>query len=175
MRAVPALLTLLATSALAAAPATAATTYRIGVDSRGFVNRLGPLKPQSAPFPRDARAAFGRPSSQRAGRGTCTLRWSRLKLKVLFTSFAAITDFCRDGRIQTAVARSAVWRTWKGLRVGMRSSRVREMHRSARFERGKWILASQTVFGSEPSPTVSALVRDGRVTALSLFVGSAGD
>jgi len=49
------------------------------------------------------------------------------------------------------------------------------LHSDARFERGKWVLASQTVFGSEPAPTVSALVHGGRVTALSLFVGAAGD
>jgi hypothetical protein len=165
---------LIAACALAA-PAAAAKSYRISVDSRGFVSRLGPLRPQAHPFPRDARAAFGRPSSQRAGRGVCRIRWPRLKLSTLFTSFAAITDFCRDARLQTAVVKSSVWRTWKGLRVGMRSSRVRELHRDARFEHGKWVLASQSVFGSEPSPTVSALVHRGKVTALSLFVGAAGD
>ena len=57
----------------------------------------------------------------------------------------------------------------------MRSSRVPPLHHNARFQRGKWVLATQDVFGSEPSPTVSALVRDGRVVALSLFVGRAGD
>jgi hypothetical protein len=174
MRVVTVLLCLVAL-AVAAAPAAAAKSYTVRVDSRGFVTRLGPLRPQTHPFPRDAKAAFGRPSSQRAGRGTCGIRWSGLKLSTLFTSFAAIGDFCRDGRLQTAVLRSKVWRTWRGLRVGMRSSRVRGLHNNARFERGKWVLASQTVFGSEPSPTVSALVRDGRVTALSLFVGAAGD
>ncbi|MEA2272260.1 MAG: hypothetical protein QOI98_968, partial [Solirubrobacteraceae bacterium] len=39
----------------------------------------------------------------------------------------------------------------------------------------KWVLATQSVFGPEPAPTVSALVRRGRVYALSLFVGAAGD
>jgi hypothetical protein len=161
-------------SLLTVAPA-GSKSYTIKVDSRGFVSRLGPLRPQTHPFPRDARAAFGRPSSQRTGRGTCRPKWAALKLSALFTSFAAISDFCRDARLQSAVLRSKLWRTWKGLRVGMRSSRVRELHVNARFERGKWVLASQTLFGSEPSPTVSALVHDGRVIALSLFVGAAGD
>jgi hypothetical protein len=168
-------LALVATCALTCAPAAHSRTYRISVDHQGFVSRLGPLRPHSHPYPRDARAAFGRPTSQHAGRGVCRLRWSRLKLSTLYTSFGAISDFCRDGLFQTAVVRSSVWRTWKGLRVGMRSTRVRELHRDARFERGKWILATQSVFGSEASPTVSALVHDGRVTALSLFIGSAGD
>jgi hypothetical protein len=169
-------LSLAAACAVAAvAPAAEAATYRIGIDRQGFVNRLGPLRPHSHPYPRDARAALGTPSSQKAGRGVCRLRWSRLKLSALFTSFGGISDFCRDGLFQSAVVRSRIWRTWEGLRVGMRSSRVPELHRGARFERGKWVLASQTVFGSEPAPTVSALVRRGRVTALSLFIGSAGD
>ena len=168
--------TVLATLAFAAAaPAAEATSYRITVDRQGFVNRLGPLRTHSHPHPGDARAAFGRPSSQRAGRGVCRVKWSRLRLSTLYTSFAAITDFCRDGFLQTAVVRSRIWRTWKGLRVGMRSSRVRALHRDARFERGKWVLATQSVFGSEPAPTVSALVHGGKVTALSLFVGAAGD
>jgi hypothetical protein len=169
-------LPVLATLAFAAlAPAAGATTYRITVDRNGFVNRLGPLRPHSHPYPRDARAAFGTPSSQQAPRGECRLRWSRLKLSAAFTSFGGISDFCRDGLLQTAVVRSQVWRTWEGLRVGMRSSRVRELHHSARFKRGKWVLASQTLFGSEPSPTVSALVHGGRVSGLSLWIGSAGD
>jgi hypothetical protein len=169
------LLVLAAACMLGSAASADAKTYRISVDRQGFVDRLGPLRPHSHPYPRDARLAFGRPSSQRAGRGVCRLRWSALKLSTLFTSFGAISDFCRDGLLQTAVVRSKIWRTWKGLRVGMRSSRVPGLHRDARFEHGKWVLATQSVFGSEPSPTVSALVHGGHVTALSLFVGSAGD
>jgi hypothetical protein len=57
----------------------------------------------------------------------------------------------------------------------MRSSRIPELHPDAEFTRGKWVLATQSVFGSEPSPTVTAHVRGGRVRALSLFIGAAGD
>ncbi|MEA2272242.1 MAG: hypothetical protein QOI98_950 [Solirubrobacteraceae bacterium] len=159
---------------LAGASPAAARTYRITVD-HGFPVRLGPLKVQQHPFVRDAESAFGRASSTRPVRGACKVRWSRLKLNATFTSFGAITDFCRDARFQTAVLRSSVWQTWKGLRVGMASSRVLELHRNAKFDRGKWVLATQSVFGPEPAPTVSALVRRGRVYALSLFVGAAGD
>jgi hypothetical protein len=162
--------------ALALLPAAApARSLTIGVDSRGFVSRLGPLHPLRHPFLRDARAAFGAPTTVRPSRGECRARWARLRLKALFTSFGGISDFCRDGRFQTAVVRSKVWRTWKGLRVGMRSSRIPELHPRARFERGKWVLATQSVFGPDPSPTVIAHVRGGRVRALTLFVGAAGD
>ena len=163
--------------ALAAAPATAITpeNYRIATDKEGFPVRLGKLAATSGPHVRDAVAAFGRASSVRPGQGICVARWKGLGLKLLYTSFGGISDFCRDGLLQTAVIRSSRWVTWAGLRVGMRSSRVPALHHNARFQRGKWVLATQDVFGSEPSPTVSALVRDGRVVAFSLFVGRAGD
>ena len=163
-------------AALAMLPAAApARSLTIRVDSRGFVSRLGPLHPLRHPFLRDARAAFGMPTSVRSSRGECRARWAQLKLKALFTSFGGISDFCGEGRFQTAVVRSPTWRTWKGLRVGMRSSRIPELHPKARFTRGKWVIATQSVFGSTPSPTVTAHVRGGRVRALSLFIGAAGD
>lgn len=152
-----------------------ARSLTIKVDSRGFVSQLGSLHPLRHPFLRNARAAFGVPTTVSPSRGECRARWAKLRLKALFTSFGAISNFCRDGRFQTAVVRSRVWRTWKGLRVGMRSSRIPELHPNAEFTRGKWVLATQSVFGAEPSPTVTAQVRGGRVRALSLFIGAAGD
>jgi hypothetical protein len=57
----------------------------------------------------------------------------------------------------------------------MPTSRVRELHRGARFRGGRWVLASESVIGTGPSPTVSALVRGGRVSGFSIWVGGAGD
>lgn len=168
--------TVLLALVVAIVPAAAsARSLTIRVNSDGFVSRLGPLHPLRHPFLRDARAAFGTPTSVRASRGECRARWAPLRLKTLFTSFGGISDFCGEGRLQTAVVRSRVWRTWKGLRVGMRSSRIPVLHPNAEFTRGKWVLATQSVFGTEPAPTVSAHVRGGRVRALSLFIGAAGD
>jgi hypothetical protein len=161
-------------AALTASAAANAKTYRITVEA-GWVVRMGPLKVKTHPYLRDASAAFGRPTSVKPGRGICTARWSAPRLTAQFTSFGGISDFCGEGLFQTAVVRSSMWETWAGLRVGMRSARVPELHESAEFSNGKWVLATQDVYGSEPSPTVSALVRGGRVTALSLWVGGAGD
>ena len=167
---------LLIVMALAAVPAEAAVAKTYGITTQGgFVVRMGPLKVKSHPYLRDAVAAFGQPTSVTPGRGECTARWSALRLTALFTSFGGISDFCRQGLLQAAVVRAPVWRTWAGLRVGMRSTRVPELHHDAEFTGGKWVLATQDVIGSGPSPTVSALVHAGRVTALSLWVGSAGD
>jgi hypothetical protein len=152
----------------------AAASYRIAVDRRGFVTRLGPLRPRRHPYPRDAVAAFGEPTSTRRARGECRLYWSRLALRATFTSSGAVDDMCRDGRLQTAVVRSRAWRTWKGVRAGTRSARVPELHKGAKRRGDSWVLATQRVFGSKPSPTVSARLHDGRVAALSLWVGAAG-
>jgi hypothetical protein len=158
---------------VAAAPAQA-KSYGIST-SNGFVVRLGPLHVQQDPLLRDAIGVFGRPSETKPVPGACKVWWPRLGLRATFTSFAAISDFCAQGRFQAATIRSSKWRTWAGLRVGMRSSRVAQLHHNAVFTAGKWVLATQDVIGSGPSPTVSALVRGGRVRALSLWVGAAGD
>jgi hypothetical protein len=168
-------LALVATAvSLLSAGAAEARTLRIATED-GFVVRMGPLKVKIHPYLRDATAAFGRPSSVTAGRGVCRARWSSLRLTATFTSFGAIRDFCAQGLLQTAVVRSPAWQTWAGLRVGARSARIPELHHNAQFSDGKWVLATQDTYGEEPSPTVSALVRGGRVMALSLWVGAAGD
>lgn len=142
---------------------------------RGFVVRLGPLNLKRASNLDAARSAYGSPSSITPIHGACKIAWSRLQLRTTFTSFGAVSDFCREGALQVAVIRSPIWRTWAGLRVGMRSSRIPQLHHKARFVDGKWVLATQSVYGPQPSPTVSALVSGGRVIALSLWIGGAGD
>jgi hypothetical protein len=118
--------TVLLALVVAIVPAAAsARSLTIRVNSDGFVSRLGPLHPLRHPFLRDARAAFGTPTSVRASRGECRARWAPLRLKTLFTSFGGISDFCGEGRLQTAVIRSRVWRTWKGLRAASGSWRPR--------------------------------------------------
>jgi len=82
-----------------------ARSLTIRVNGDGLVSRLGALHPLRHPFLRDARAAFGTPTSVRASRGECRARWAPLRLKTLFTSFGGISDFCGEGRLQTAVVR----------------------------------------------------------------------
>lgn len=159
---------------LAAPGHAAARTYEIKLTGNGFVKRLGPLKVQRDPLLRDAERAFGQASSARASGGVCVAKWRSLRLRATFTSFGGASDMCAEGRFQLATVRSKVWRTWKGLRVGMRTARVAELHPSAEFDDGKWVLATQSVYG-EPAPTVTALIKNGRVRALSMFVGAAGD
>jgi hypothetical protein len=170
-----ALAALIAPALLGAAPAAANAALTIDVGRGGFVVRLGSLDIRTGAMLADATRAFGRPSRVSPGDDVCVVRWSRVKLVTRFTSFGGVSDFCRQGFLQTAVTHSRRWRTWKGLRVGMPTSQVRERHPKARFRRGRWVLASQSVLGGTPSPTVEAMVRGGRVSGFSLWVGAAGD
>jgi hypothetical protein len=76
-------------------------------------------------------------------------------------------------------ARSARFRTVRGLRVGDRSSSIRARHPNAEFRPpGFWALVlARFPFGAgdEPAPVLSALVRGGRVFALTGYIGGAGE
>lgn len=83
----------------------------------------------------------------------------------------------RGGRLQAAIIKSTRFRTGGGVRVGRRSSTIREKHRLARFVDGsRWIASATSPFGDEREiATVRAPVRGGRVWALKWWVGAAGD
>lgn len=151
--------------------------------SKGFITSIGSLRMSGADGGTLARAivVFGRPSQIRPiadGSDGCTIRWKRLGLNATFANFG-IESACapRGGRFQAATIRSTRFRTSRGVRVGSRSSTIRDKHRLARFVSGSWWIASATSpFGDEREiATVRALVRAGRVWALKLWVGAAGD
>lgn len=151
--------------------------------SKGFITSIGPLRLSGADGGTLARAmvVFGRPSQIRPvadGSDGCTVRWKRLGLNATFANFG-IESACapRGGRLQSATITSPRFRTSRGVRVGGRSSTIRDKHRLARFVDGSWWIAGATSpFGDEREiPTVRALVRGGRVWALKLWVGAAGD
>jgi hypothetical protein len=171
-----------ATSAPAPAARAQARAFTIHT-SDGAVTRIGALRT----FGRDggslarATAVFGRPSSiDPIGNGSdaCRIEWRDLRLNATFANFG-LESACSPGggRLQAATIRSSRFRTTRGVRVGSRSSTIPLKHRAARFIDGAWWIASLTPpFGDEQEiATVSAIVRDGRVRALRLWVGAAGD
>src|SRR3712207_5283745 len=131
-------LVLAAVDAALAPAAAEAKTYRIAGE-RGLVVKLRPYRPADGPELADASAALGAPSKVDPTRGACHVTWAGLRLRALFTSFGGESDLCNDGLFQSAVVKSRMWVTWRGLRVGMASKRVPELHRNARFARGKWV------------------------------------
>jgi hypothetical protein len=167
------LLIALAVAVVVAAPARA-RTYRISIESARVV-ALGPVSTKATATSDDVRRAFGMPTSIKTFQNSCRIGWSSVGLSAVFASFGAERDTCGKGALQTAVVRSRVWRTWAGLSPGMRSSRVKQLHHDATFRRGKWVLASADLYGIDDVPTVSAMVSGGRVRALSLYIGGAGE
>jgi len=177
-------LALLAAAAALSPPTAAAgsPTYTIRT-SDGFITRIGPMRTSSVDGPTLANASriFGRPSVVDPvgdGSDACVVEWRRLRLRATFANFG-IDSACapRGGRLQAATIRSSRFRTTRGIRVGSRSSAIPERHRGAEFVDGIWWIASATSpYGdNEEFATIAAVVRDGRVRALRLWVGAAGD
>lgn len=128
-----------------------------------------------------ATRAFGRPSRiDPVGDGSdaCRVTWRRLRIKALFANFG-LDSACspQGGRFQAATIRSPRFRTSRGVRVGSSSSSIPLKHTGAEFVSGAWWIATIAFLGDEENrtPTIKAQVANGKVTALSLFVGAAGD
>ena len=170
------LLVVLAGLALPAADASAVFTIRT---QEGAVTRVGPLRSSNATVMR-ATEVFGMPSATRPvgdGSEACRLEWDDLRLRATFANFGAC-GACEAGRLQAATIRSRRFRTWRGLRVGDRSSSIARRHPRARFRGRTWWIASiVSPYGEEATriPTVEAIVSGGRVRVLRLWVGAAGD
>jgi hypothetical protein len=171
-------LLVLAALALAAPPA-AAHTINVG---RFNVTSIGDFRPsRNASIPA-AERVFGPASSRRDVGGTaCRVRWRRLRLEILFTSFDSPgPSRCRGtlGKAQSFKARGKRFRTWHGLRVGQRERAVRRRHPAATRHGRSWWLSSAVNPIGEPveSPVLEATIGPrGRVRALRGWIGSAGD
>jgi hypothetical protein len=148
-----------------------------------YVSRIGTFRPAENPRLSAAIRAFGRPTHVQRKGHACQVSWRPLRLKILFENFGgapAGQTTCTPtvGRAQSFVARGPRFRTTKGLRVGQSSSQIPERHPSAVFADGFWALVTaQFPFGSsdEESPVLSALTKDGRVSALAGYIGGAGE
>jgi hypothetical protein len=109
--------------------------------------------------------------------------WRPLRLRIDFENFGgappgATTCTPSVGRAQSFVARGTRFRTTEGLRVSQRSSEILLKHPNAIFAKGFWaIVSARFPFGTsdEESPVLTALTRDGRVSALAGYIGGAGE
>jgi hypothetical protein len=166
------------------APAAAQTINVAGGDVGGHVSSIGKFRPSSDPTIAAAKRAFGRPSSRtRTSALSCDVRWSRLRLRITFTTFGGVgpgESICGDrvGRAQTFAVRGSRVRTWRGLRVGQREAQVLKRHPRAEFRRGRWWIRTtrSLVGGGGEFPVVDATVNDsGRIEAIRGWIGAAGD
>lgn len=173
----------LAVTATAPAAAHAAGSFTIRTkDDR--VSRIGDFRTsggRDAGLMRAAVREFGQPAVRRVkyGGNGCSVRWPKLRLRAEFVNYGGGGTACENdfGRMQTAVIRGRRFKTRRGVRVGTRSSRIPDLHPSAEFRRGAWWINTVYLpFGDGfDQATVKAIVRGGRVRALSLWIGAGGE
>lgn len=170
-------------ASLTAGASEAAAVRTIRTNADGWITRIGDLRTRSAPptFEK-ATAEFGRPTEVDPigdGGEACRVTWGALKLRATFANFGGGRACApTEGLLQTATIRSRKFRTARGLRVGDRSSTIKDKHPDAVFRRNVWwIVSAESPFGEEATeiPTIEAIVKQGRVEVLRLWVGGAGD
>jgi hypothetical protein len=163
-----------------AVPSSASAAFTINV-GRYSVTSIGDFRPSRGDSIPAAERVFGPASSRRQNSdSSCRVRWSRLKLEILFVSFGAPgTALCQGtaAHAQTFKVRGKRFRTWHGLRVGMREAAVKRRHSGAELRRGAWWLKTAvSPFGDGSEFAVlDAKVRGGRVSVLRGWIGAAGD
>ena len=171
-------------SAVQAAPAAVHEINVAGGNVGGHVSSIGGFRPSRNPTIGAAKRVFGEPSSRtRTSASSCDVRWSNLRLRMIFVNLGAPgagQSICSDrgSKAQTFRTRGRSIRTWKGLRVGNREERVLELHPNARFRQGSWWIKTSRspIGGGGIFPVVDATLNDaGRIKAIRGFIGAAGD
>lgn len=171
------LLGLAATASLATAGAgTASADFAIHVRGDGRIARIGDLvDPAAASLP-VARRVFGDPRPPRRDRVSCPARWLGLGLLINFVDLGGGNPCTGEGNAQSATVTDARWRTARGLHVGDRLGRLRELYPGAsRHGRAWWLISRRSPFGEGRFAPLAAVVADGRVRALEVWIGGAGE
>jgi hypothetical protein len=162
--------------------AVARSSYTIRTHN-GWISRIGPLRTSGSPGPTlgQATEVFGAPSQiDPVGDGAdgCHVEWRALRLKTVFADFGGGSACSpNSGALQGATIRSRRFRTVRGVHVGSRSASIPRRHHNAEFKGGAWWIASVYLPYGEGGdvPTIKAIVRRHRVSAIKLYVGAAGD
>jgi hypothetical protein len=129
--------------------------------------------------------AFGKPGSRDRNGGACTVRWARHGLKIVFYNLGG-SNPCRPatGFFSNARARGQHWETDKGLRIGDRQRRLRNLYPNAKFHRalpnfypsGWWLVPRRSQFGTGGLyPGLLAHMRDRRVVSFHVRYPAGGD
>jgi hypothetical protein len=148
--------------------------------SFGEVRAIGNFRPSADPTYAAALDAFGAPDAERSrfGGTGCRVSWHGQGLKIAFANFGG-GSACSPalGLAQSARAYGDRWRTVRGLRVGSRLRRLRNLYpRATRHGRGWWLITAVSFIGeTRRYPVLAATVNGGRVHSFSVYVGAAGD
>jgi hypothetical protein len=179
----------LAISLCASAEAGAAS-YSLHVGSDGEVSAIGDFRIRQDPSLARAQQVFGTPDTRRnpsGAREACSVHWRYAGLKMTFSNFGLIPagrTAC-DGEYGSAQVLAIAgdggrrWRTWAGLRIGMRERAIWRRHPSAtRHSNSYWLTTVSRPHGAGcpcPAPGIRAKVKDGRVVSFHSWLGTAGD
>lgn len=170
--------------ASAAVLSTAATASAHELTVRGD-HRIGSFYVKRDGTLRGAIDAFGRPSSKTGSGDSCTARWGRHGLKILFYNLGG-QDACRPahGHFGTARLRGDHWTTNHGLDIGHTVRRLRNLYPRAEWHRsepgfwpaGWWLKKARSPFGDGSAyPGLLAKMKDGRVAAFHVRYPAGGD
>jgi hypothetical protein len=129
--------------------------------------------------------AFGRPASRDRDGEACTVRWPRHGLRMHFYNLGGLNP-CRraTGHFSNARARGPHWNTNRGLRIGDRQRRLRNLYPGADFHpalplywpAGWWLVTRKSPFGTGGRyPGLLARMRDHRVAAFHVRYPAGGD
>jgi hypothetical protein len=129
--------------------------------------------------------AFGRPGSRHRQGVSCTVRWPRHGLRIVFYNLGGQRP-CQPttGHFSNARACGAHWETGRGLEIGDRLRRLRRLYPNAEFHSaepgswpaGWWLIRRSSPFGTNGSyPGLLARVRDRHVVAFHVRYPAGGD
>ncbi len=151
--------------ALAFVPLAAAeTNYVIVGDlSIGGFPRTGTVQ--------EAIEVFGTPASrENQAYDKCTLTWpSHGVVMETFYTNATLNPCGPEGRHVKTTVTDRRWRTSKGLRIGDSLRKLRQLYPKAKKEApGRWRLITRPLAGL-PYPGLEARIKNGRVTAFTVY------
>lgn len=171
------LLGVAATALLATAGAgTATADFEIHVRGDGRIARLGELADPAAASLPVARRAFGDPRPTQRAQELCPARWPDIGLLINFVDLGGGNPCTSEGNAQSARVTTARWSTARGLHVGDRLARLRELYpKATRHGRAWWLVSRRSPFGEGRFAPLAAVVADGRVRALEVWIGGAGE
>jgi hypothetical protein len=160
-----------------------ARTIRADPDKAWGITHLGDWRVAADPSYAAAVRRLGDPSHvENPDVPSCQAHWPALGLSIQFENFGVGRSCEIDGRAQSATVQGSrgrrEWHTEEGLRVGDRVPRLRRLYPDALRRGGAWWVVyqeSSPIGAGGPHDIVSARTRRGRVQALDLWIGGAGE
>jgi hypothetical protein len=169
-------------ASLSLAPAQSASAHEFTI--RGD-HRIGSFAVKEDGTLGGAIQAFGRPGDKHRNGSSCTVRWGRHGLKILFYNLGGENPCSPDhGFFARARMQGPHWQTNRGLEIGDRRRKLRNLYPNARYHAanpgfwpaGWWLVPRSSPFGSGGSyPGLLARMAERRVSQFHVRHPAGGD